>query len=200
MMVGRMVETLRDAVDLAQMGEEALADEGVEGADGADGAEWAERAGDGKGKEDAAGTAGATLAGGAAGAEEAARGGDWSGDWSAAGAPPEGDAGTADGAGGEGSGGDTRFAACAEEGVTWLPEIRLYGAGRGLGQGISLLGRCAAAAAPTVLSPHSGYAPVPSLLLAHAQAVQRRKRPRERAGGGEEYGPRADGRLQHGDG
>ena len=36
---------------------------------------------------------------------------------------------------------DENYDACSKELLEWSPEVRLYGAGRGLGQGISLLGR-----------------------------------------------------------
>ena len=59
----------------------------------------------------------------------------------------EAEGGESGGGGGDGGGdgggaaGDGRFALCNGEGVRWTPEVRLYGAGRGLGQGLSLLGR-----------------------------------------------------------
>lgn len=34
-----------------------------------------------------------------------------------------------------------KYAACALENIRWTPEVRLYGAGHGLGRGLSLLGR-----------------------------------------------------------
>lgn len=43
---------------------------------------------------------------------------------------------------GEGESNEAPPDVCSTEGIRWLPEIRLYGADRGLGQGISLLGRC----------------------------------------------------------
>lgn len=36
---------------------------------------------------------------------------------------------------------DEEYSVCAHEHIGWTPEVRLYGAGRGLGRGLSLLGR-----------------------------------------------------------
>ena len=61
-------------------------------------------------------------------------------DGSEAGAEKGGGGGGGGGkAGGDEGGGGT--ALCTGEGVRWAPEVRLYGAGRGLGRGLSLLGR-----------------------------------------------------------
>ena len=61
-------------------------------------------------------------------------------DGSEAGAEKGGGGGGGGGkAGGDEGGGGT--ALCTGEGVQWAPEVRLYGAGRGLGRGLSLLGR-----------------------------------------------------------
>ena len=44
------------------------------------------------------------------------------------------------------------YAVCSAEGVNWLPEIRLYGPNRGLGKGLSLLGRQPTPPSPTPAS------------------------------------------------
>ena len=62
-------------------------------------------------------------------------------DGSEAGAEKGGSGGGGGGKAGGGEGGGGSTALCTGEAVRWAPEVRLYGAGRGLGRGLSLLGR-----------------------------------------------------------
>ena len=179
----RMVNTLRDAVDLAQMGEaleegeaEAEAEDKVEGEaeDEAESARSREGAAASEAGEE--GMASAAGAGDAAGGESGRQS-----------ESAEGETGTDTARGGCG-GGSRRFAACSLESVPWLPEIRLYGAGRGLGQGMSLLGRCIPATLPVVYTVHHKHAcwldelrDAPTAGRSTARAIWRARSRRRRA-------------------